>query len=748
MNTSFKIVAILISLSTFSCTDSLLDARFDGSIESEDIWSAAVYAEGVLVSAYSSIPGEYMYFDDDFLDSATDDAVTNQYTSTIYNLGLGGWSPDLDPVGEWSEWSEQIRIVNLWLENGQTTTYYITDELYNTQILNRLQGEAYFLRAWYHWLMLQSYAGLVDGVAMGVPIYTSVDMQDNGVVQRSTYEECVVAIIADCDLAASLLPDQYVDTEGAYSTQNLGRANRLGALALKSRVALYAASPAFNLAGDIALWERAASYSLAAIEAIGGTLSTLDNGIFSDINDSEVLYAREGDTSNSLEKANRIPSNIDATSVTTTVSGTEYTLATIPADGSQIEGDVWIITDTESQPAASEYVNLLSALNSAGRPIDLIFESILKIQSGTLKGAENLTTVTASLATDLQGNALQGCVDLESVSLPMAVSLRAGCMANCPKLTSLTFGTDRVEEGTLNMKYNAFVASNTDYETLGETDLSKVDLTIGYVSGSYVDLSSDNSGTTYYINGGVEVTADSGYLWIIATDADDDSGYGIFKSITQEAEIDNSVIGADGIDLSTIPSDASKIEGDTWVINDADATNISNLTTSLSSAADSGREISLEFPNYTASITSSLFNGLAAIVSVSFPEFTGTINQSAFGSCANLQAASFPKANKMGKWAFQYCPSLTSLTFATESTVDSGQNYQAFTTNNAPAGDGDTDVSQITLTIGSDNGSSAEYMTDALVGADTYVSGWIWVVTLNDETYGIGFGPFKAINEI
>ncbi|MFR9547957.1 MAG: RagB/SusD family nutrient uptake outer membrane protein, partial [Rikenellaceae bacterium] len=99
MNTSFKIVAILISLSTFSCTDSLLDARFDGSIESEDIWSAAVYAEGVLVSAYSSIPGEYMYFDDDFLDSATDDAVTNQYTSTIYNLGLGGWSPDLDPVG-------------------------------------------------------------------------------------------------------------------------------------------------------------------------------------------------------------------------------------------------------------------------------------------------------------------------------------------------------------------------------------------------------------------------------------------------------------------------------------------------------------------------------------------------------------------------------------------------------------------------------------------------------------------------
>lgn len=309
MKTSFKIAAILISLSTFSCTDSLLDARFDGSIESEDIWSTAVYAEGVLVSAYSSIPGEHMYYDDDFLDSATDDAVTNQYTSTIYNLGLGGWSPDLDPVGEWSEWSEQIRIVNLWLENGQTTTYYISDELYNTQILNRLQGEAYFLRAWYHWLMLQSYAGLVDGEAMGVPIYTSVDMQDNGVVSRSTYEECVAAIIADCDLAASLLPDQYVDTEGAYATQNLGRANRLGALALKSRVALYAASPAFNLAGDITLWERAALYSLEAIEAVGGTLPTLDNGIFSDINDSEVLYAREGDTSNSLEKTNRIPSN-------------------------------------------------------------------------------------------------------------------------------------------------------------------------------------------------------------------------------------------------------------------------------------------------------------------------------------------------------------------------------------------------------------------------------------------------------
>ncbi len=230
--------------------------------------------------------------------------------------------------------------------------------------------------------------------------------------------------------------------------------------------------------------------------------------------------------------------NIDATSVTTTISGTEYTLATIPADGSQIEGDVWIITDTESQPAASEYSNLLSALNSAGRPIDLIFESILKIQSSTLKGAENLTSVTASLATDLQGSALQGCVDLESVSLPMAVSLRAGCMSNCPKLTSLTFGTNRIDEGTLNMKYNAFIASNTDYETLGETDLSLIDLTIGQYSGSAIDLSS--SSDTYHLND-VEVTETEGYLWYITTDGTNNDGYGVFNSISVGQQEDSEV---------------------------------------------------------------------------------------------------------------------------------------------------------------------------------------------------------------
>ena len=57
-------------------------------------------------------------------------------------------------------------------------------------------------------------------------------------------EECVEFIVADLDRAIGLLPDN-------FPQQEVGRATRVAALALKSRILLYAASPLYN--GNTAL---------------------------------------------------------------------------------------------------------------------------------------------------------------------------------------------------------------------------------------------------------------------------------------------------------------------------------------------------------------------------------------------------------------------------------------------------------------------------------------------------------------
>ena len=97
------------------------------------------------------------------------------------------------------------------------------------ELINRLKGEAYFLRGLtYHWL---------TALYGGVPIITKVyGLNDDFSVPRNTYEECINFITGQLDSAAMLLPESYSDAI------LMGHATRGAALALKSRVLLYAAS--------------------------------------------------------------------------------------------------------------------------------------------------------------------------------------------------------------------------------------------------------------------------------------------------------------------------------------------------------------------------------------------------------------------------------------------------------------------------------------------------------------------------
>ncbi len=83
----------------------------------------------------------------------------------------------------------------------------------NDLLRRRLQGEAFALRAWFQWDLLQKFGGKgTNGQMLGFPIVTEpIDVSGEINFARNTYDECVKQIIADCDSAYKYLPIAHRD---------------------------------------------------------------------------------------------------------------------------------------------------------------------------------------------------------------------------------------------------------------------------------------------------------------------------------------------------------------------------------------------------------------------------------------------------------------------------------------------------------------------------------------------------------
>ncbi|HVF98176.1 MAG TPA: RagB/SusD family nutrient uptake outer membrane protein, partial [Flavisolibacter sp.] len=187
--------------------------------------------------------------------------------------------------------------------------------VYNTRLaeIARWKYEARFLRAFYYFELIKRYGG--------VPLMTTP--RNEGDVQglkRNTLQECVQFISAECDSAATGLPTVYTAT---LST-DLSRATKGAALALKSRLLLYAASDLWNtpswpagyanpeyislpVSDRGARWQAAADAAKAVIDIAapaGYGLSTNYATLFRNFNVNEIIFTRRNTASNSFEIAN------------------------------------------------------------------------------------------------------------------------------------------------------------------------------------------------------------------------------------------------------------------------------------------------------------------------------------------------------------------------------------------------------------------------------------------------------------
>jgi starch-binding outer membrane protein, SusD/RagB family len=307
----FYMLLIATTIIVSSC-DEEFGPNMNYDFTADQIWNDRDYQMGILVNGYNVLPSGYDAFSGSFLDCATDNAVTSDYISPLRDFAGGNWSADYSILNSWTTCYSQIRNMNLFLEKSPTISFSV-DKSTDVKIKKRSKGEAFFLRAYYETELLIRFSGLTDdNKLMGFPIVTKVLSDiENSKIPRSTFDECVKQIYDDIDSSLVYLPGAYTGGDPELGTTKLGRATTPIALTLKSKVALYAASPLYTVnksaAEKTVLWEMAATTAMAAIVASGNTLPAITNALYNTPDHAEVIWRSYQSNSNTLEKNNFIP---------------------------------------------------------------------------------------------------------------------------------------------------------------------------------------------------------------------------------------------------------------------------------------------------------------------------------------------------------------------------------------------------------------------------------------------------------
>ena len=202
-----------------SCKKDFLSTKPLNQASSSATWSDPNLAAAFVTELYNGLSTG-------LLDQMNNDCLTD---NALYNFGKqdimeGNVSPDhlsgLQDRYEWNAMYARIRSANISLEN-------LAKAPLDSALINRLKGEAYFMRAYFYNQLLRFYGG--------VPLVKSSYSASatDFTIARSSYEDCVNFILSDLDQARSLLSNKTMDK---------GRATADAALALEARVLTYAAS--------------------------------------------------------------------------------------------------------------------------------------------------------------------------------------------------------------------------------------------------------------------------------------------------------------------------------------------------------------------------------------------------------------------------------------------------------------------------------------------------------------------------
>ncbi len=286
---------LLVSACTF------LDYNEYTGYDKEDVYNSFDRVKRSLTHIYSYLVTGYSTIDGAMRAAACDEAIYVDNLSGIYSMNNGSWSPTKTFDTRWTLYNA-IRSVNVFLEETKGQEF---DDLKNLEAYDNYMAqfeyypyEARFLRAYFYFELLRRYKN--------VPIITTVlTAEEANQLVPDSFEDVVSFIVEECDVAAANLPDSYEKVPN----QEVGRATKGAAMALKARTLLYAASPLFNEDGDKGKYKtaaRAAGALISKARQYGYTplpkLSNLWNKNY--LLNNELILGRMEAASNSFESAN------------------------------------------------------------------------------------------------------------------------------------------------------------------------------------------------------------------------------------------------------------------------------------------------------------------------------------------------------------------------------------------------------------------------------------------------------------
>lgn len=308
----FVSMAVGSAFTLCSCND-FLDREEDSFIDKTATFDSYNRTKQYLTYAYSLLPeGLNRFSGDALLGAATDDACFAIESSNIQQFNNGSWNALNNPDNVWNRYFAGIAKCCTLLENSNHVNLDISrlDPAKRVEYENNLKdirmwrAEAHFLRAYFNFELLKRYGP--------IPIIKStLDInKDYSDTPRPTMKEVVEFIANDCDMAA----DSLELTPWRNMNDAFGRATKGAALALKSRLLLYAASPLYvdfgdideaNKPSDATLWKAAADAAKAVIDLNQYELASAYDDLFkNDFQNKEYIFVRRYPSNSDFEKSN------------------------------------------------------------------------------------------------------------------------------------------------------------------------------------------------------------------------------------------------------------------------------------------------------------------------------------------------------------------------------------------------------------------------------------------------------------
>lgn len=284
LNYYMMIVAGMLAFS--SCKKDFLDIQATDRLSEQAIVGDSVLFEGFVTNRYlgirlqdkegeGTLPGFGRGFEYALWGTLTDEAIYNNDDNT-WLIQRGLLAPENTGIAGtiWGRSYRSIRECNFALSK-------LPEVQMSEERKARLKAELQFIRAFRYHDLIRNYGGVV---LMGDKVYNLSDnLQEESVFTRSSLQECMNYVMSELDQAAAGLP---ADNSGSWL---LGRATKGAALAIQSRLALYAASPLYNTG----TWADAVTKAQNVINL--NKYSLYQGGydkLFHDANNSENIFAR------------------------------------------------------------------------------------------------------------------------------------------------------------------------------------------------------------------------------------------------------------------------------------------------------------------------------------------------------------------------------------------------------------------------------------------------------------------------